>query len=1095
MGVLTDITAKANNSNAKRSSSSTSISIASNTQAQYSTKTDEDRTKAKSPRYMSPTLSSTQQTAAKASKAHDHDSTPSSSCNKTQGNNWMSSAAKRVGFRRSGDGTPRTDKAGISSRTMCFPDKLATTSYATIPNSPVSSPVQSVTTPLSEKPLPSPPVAQIVKTSPMKEARSLIDASEKPLRRSPPGMPHTQEEWPALSPQKLNTSNKPLATSRQQKLPALSIPVERYHKYDTTSPPASLDSRKGGIKLPPTQAIRRKQIGSSKSRDQLEPSSKPAKTVSYMQQTKSGKQIGMAPTPGSVEPSGPTAILDLSSDATALEKPAFETPDHPRQTRTSSLRARLSAGQLVHDHSGAKTRVVGFTDFTSVHESSRNLSKDSLLVPEETRPQPQSQPGTSLLRAKSSNGSMRANRAPAQFVGGSRRPNTHRPSSRSGLRNDARASCPYPMLQPPQEPALAVPISNEVSERGKVEAEASKTTESRRSSIPVFRHTISSTIAHADKRIASANTRQEHESLRSGFDMVEDQAKEQQPIDHNKEAIDKSTDVLHELTTSDTNTIFPSTLQVIEESPRQGYHVKRLSVASPENGPILKIFPDAERLIMGADTDKENGSKTGVLKGQDINDSFRKSHLGRNTSGTESITDSKKRLERPYSSQGLPQSASRFGLISKESREKKTRSAELSYSFSTDRSNQQSAKPKIPLFRKSTDICVADDPFFDAHSTLQQDQTTMTNPAAIYSQPTNIEEIVTTGEASWITPFVDKDDALSKGKAAHAVDSASPTLQRGLSSGSNTNRKCSLAANLTENAAGPKQMPSKGKAKSKNNAEKPLPSTPEQSRESSNSNSSSFPPRSSSHNTPPDYTIRGSTKLSLTSPSEGGIPTSEEFVHRHNRLGASKGHASYPVDVSHVAVFKRDSTARDSSRSQSSISKGMLSNIRGLFHKRSENESSSARSSKKYKLATSISTGSPFLPISEIHPVHRPTLASSNCCVDRGQKPTVLDTNFITPSTPSFASPLPSEICATTTLAMQLLDSVRTERSSPKKERALELGSIMVEAITQARDAQKALEEAKQAARRAEVAYALCKKAVGDVSRRVLEWRDEFSSN
>lgn len=124
MGVLTDITAKANNNIAKRSSSSTSISIASNTQALNFTNPDENLTKAKSPRYMSPTLSSTQQTATKLSKLHDRDSTPPSSSNKAQGSNWMSSAAKRVGFRRGGDGTPRTGKAGISSKTISFPDKV-----------------------------------------------------------------------------------------------------------------------------------------------------------------------------------------------------------------------------------------------------------------------------------------------------------------------------------------------------------------------------------------------------------------------------------------------------------------------------------------------------------------------------------------------------------------------------------------------------------------------------------------------------------------------------------------------------------------------------------------------------------------------------------------------------------------------------------------------------------------------------------------------------------------------------------------------------------------------------------------------------------
>jgi hypothetical protein len=76
---------------------------------------------------------------------------------------------------------------------------------------------------------------------------------------------------------------------------------------------------------------------------------------------------------------------------------------------------------------------------------------------------------------------------------------------------------------------------------------------------------------------------------------------------------------------------------------------------------------------------------------------------------------------------------------------------------------------------------------------------------------------------------------------------------------------------------------------------------------------------------------------------------------------------------------------------------------------------------------------------------------------------------------------------------MQILESARKERSSPKKERLLELGKIMVDAITQARDAEKAMEEAKQAARKAEVAHALCRKSVGDISALVVAWRDEMA--
>lgn len=121
MGALTDITAKANNT--AKLSPNTPITSAS--QALDSPKRDENLTKGKSPRFMSPTLSSTQQAATKSSKAQDRNTTPSSSSsNKAQGSNWMASAAKRVGFRRGGDGNPHARKAGIPSKAISFPDKV-----------------------------------------------------------------------------------------------------------------------------------------------------------------------------------------------------------------------------------------------------------------------------------------------------------------------------------------------------------------------------------------------------------------------------------------------------------------------------------------------------------------------------------------------------------------------------------------------------------------------------------------------------------------------------------------------------------------------------------------------------------------------------------------------------------------------------------------------------------------------------------------------------------------------------------------------------------------------------------------------------------
>ena len=73
---------------------------------------------------------------------------------------------------------------------------------------------------------------------------------------------------------------------------------------------------------------------------------------------------------------------------------------------------------------------------------------------------------------------------------------------------------------------------------------------------------------------------------------------------------------------------------------------------------------------------------------------------------------------------------------------------------------------------------------------------------------------------------------------------------------------------------------------------------------------------------------------------------------------------------------------------------------------------------------------------------------------------------------------------------MSLLNSARNEPNSPRKEHLLALGKAMVESITNARDAEKAMEEAKMAARNAEIYYMKARQSVLSVTNVVREWQD-----
>ena len=929
--------------------------------------------------------------------------------------------------------------------------RLSSPSYVALPDSPVSSPAVLSTRLLSEKPLPSPPIARVSKNNSIREARSLIDASERPLRRSPPGMPHKQEEWPALSPEKLTTAGTSQRKLHKDRLPASpdavymsSAQIERYPSFGRSSPPTMMRDRKFATIAPSSQNFVRKKVPSPKSSDELVavlPSAellKPAK-----QQVPNDKVSNQLSSVATSESASFTAVSELSASAATVEKLAYEAPTigQPRQTRTSSLRARLSAGQVIKGDTAAKTKVRGFADFTAADAVPGNTSKGNLRDPEEVRTRPQGQPVAKLYKKMSSEGPLRANRAPAQFVGGSRRAVPHRPSSLGSIRNESRTSTPVSTIQPPTRPAPLIPVPSGLPEPPRiVKLEFSKNAEPRRSSIPISRHTVLSMVSQTENEMLPTNNKQEdriqvNNVPRSGFEIFEDRATDSLSEQSNGPSIDQLVVGQPEgIPTGTSETYNMPVLQAIEESPKQDYHIKRLSVISPEYGPTLKISSSADRLIMG------------FRSGED---------------------------ER------------------------------LTYSLPTNHLHQDSAKPIALTIRKSTEIPVIDDPFFEAQSTNDQDQanatasivpdTTLTASIVADTIPTANEETLTIDEESWISPMHNKKQGASNGIICINASKSMPIiLQDQDSKDSNTNRKSSTAAMSVQEVVNVFQ-PFSDATKGEENVTVNFPSTPERS-SSTAGNSTSFPPRSSSRTTPPDYTIKESAKSSPISPLEVE-KCQTRFLERQNKLGSSKGHASCSLDISQAAVSKRDSIARESGKSQGSISKGMLSNIRGLFHKRSAENGlhSSTRSNKKGKQHTLIaSSGSPFPPISEIHPIHRPTLASNNRSNAKCRKGIGYDTIANTPITPSISSPLPSEISTTTTLAMQLLESARTERSSPKKERALELGTILVEAITQARDAEKAMEEAKHAARKAEVAHALCKKSVGDIAKKVLEWKDDL---
>lgn len=889
-------------------------------------------------------------------------------------------------------------------------------------------------------------------------------------------MPEDEEEWPVLFPEKPTTPDtllqlnhqdsskgSPKLTHRQgERYPVL--PSAAYH-------PMSKPER-STIKASSMPKVERKEVASINPPNLIN-TSVDAKNTGNPAVNPDQKTENRDTAPAQlVEPMTlGTHVPDRSAGAAAVEKSAEESKptNQPRQTRTSSLRARLSAGKLINDPTG-RSKTIGFTDFTNIKEPFTQDSEGSLRVSRGPNKRSVSPPNARPPASKPSKDSLRGNRAPAQFVAGSRRPTHRRPSSRGSLRSESRASSP---LFAPKPPARSVPdvphAAHELPVAVTVDSEKSQILGERRSSIPVLRHT-SNSIKNLKDESEENEITQPKKVFRNEFSIYEDKST------HHSVA-----------------------LQSIKESPRQNYEIKRLSMTSPEHGPTLRISPSADRLIMGTGSDKENQPKPSKYRSKEVRRAAVASELVKAKDKVASASLNKP-VQRPSSSQGVPLSTSRKSLFDVNSREKKARSIDVSFLLPNSHAKKQSTA-QTPKSSHNTSSSGADDPFFDASEGLEDSVASADATDVVVAQTCNDEHVRIAEDESWIFPMPDPDSSTARSDSTPVTSAYLPiALQEHLGKGT----KANYEEPIVRQPAGQARDLSGGASELPNKIDETLdlPATPDQvGHVAQNFGSGSFPPRSSSHAAHPDYTSDGSAKISPLSPLGRvnrisrtflGIDdidpgTAAKFNKRQNNLGSLGGLASSQIDATNPTM-KRASTARESNKSQGSLSKGVLSNFRGLFNKRSsENtEPSSLRSNKKGKQVRVTSNGSPFPSISEVHPMHRPTLASLN----RAKAVATSNDGMNNPPTPSFASPIPSEVSKTTTLAMQILDSARTERSTPKQRRLLELGTIMVDAVTQARDAEKAMEEAKHAARQAEVAYAKCKKSLGDVTRCVEEWKD-----
>lgn len=955
--------------------------------------------------------------------------------------------------------------------------QLSASSKTHTPDSP--RPSKLPTSSLANKPLPSPPIAQVT-TAYTEEPRSLIDASEKPLQRTSPKSPQTKEEWPVLFPQK-PTSPEVIRRMLHQSPPkparVVSRDQERYPLLGGSQVAASNAQQKPMSRAPSSYSIQRKQVSASSPHDDSA-SNRPTE-VPKDDAVKPAMKGASPALEASLEES--KAAQRLSAAAAAVEKSSTDIKSikEPRQTRTSSLRARISAGQIIRD---SPNKVLGFTDFTAEKAPLTKPSREDLGSNTGFRARSSSSFSKAVTK-KPSTESLGGHRAPAQFVAGSRRPITaRRPSSRNSLRGDSRAPSPSflePSRQAPPIPTTKVVIS------------------SRKSSIPLSRN-LNSIAVSSDVPLRPSANGATVQYPKSDKEVTIDSGA---PGDNSNASVEQ-----HASNPSGTGHVDENSyLESIAESPRSTYRSKRLSTKSSKFGPKLTISDSAERFILG---EEEPGKEPPPLvkkkKSMDYLRAAIKNEHKNDTKGKVLNYGHKGTPLRPLSSQGFPETRPRDVATARAARTKKVNSIDLGSVPSTAGANI--------------------DPMHTEHveeDNLREDKSpAVEDPFLEFKDRPDVRVEALEELEKSLAPNGALDDFHSGSAISLANDSPTPisdampvvsaflpkTLQENINKSSGEPKETRV--DEVKARKGANGVPG-GTEILEQVFNQTTPSTPQQANQGKGSPSSSgFPPRSSSRMQHPDYTNTGSAKSSSISSVERSTARLQQEISAAHAVGAKAADGEVPQQPSDVSsrtshissqtiladvASKRDSTAHESTKSHASVSKGLISNFRGLFHKRTSDslQSPNVRSTKSGKRATVTAHGSPHPSMSNIHPIYRPTKASMSRNGATAQRANTHDVTLTTPGTPSVVSPMPTEVSATTAMAMEILESARKESSSPKKERLLELGKLMVDTITQARDAEKAMEEARQAARKAEVAHALCKKSVSDMANLVKDWRNE----
>ncbi|MCJ1479610.1 hypothetical protein MMC13_008296 [Lambiella insularis] len=1051
MATLLDITSDADNISSMRpwSQNSFDVLLSGNT--------------IPTPSFMSPTIAS--RVASLGHMPKRNSSPTSMSSQKSNSSNWMSAAARRVGVNRTKTGAPHStgyDKLFSQSSRSLPSYKLSTRSNLKLRDSQVSTPAEPRERSYVDKPLPIPPIAHIMNGDSAQQERSLIDAAEKPLTRSSPGDLETVEDWPVLHPEKLIIPDTTLeltqpaiqASSAGLTNPELNPGKERYPAIVNADSLARQGAKRKNVfshSMPPKAASLTGTLVAGPDHALLVASGNNAETLGDLLPEQGG---GMTASVIAKQELSSKTLPNLPRSIASRSSHNFKVPKVPRQTKTSRLRARLSAGKPF-DKDTELSHSASPGDAVRMKGKSSDIS-------------------TAIPRPIEPKAVLGGPWGPAHMVAGSRRPaRTSRRQSQI-FAGDSRSN---KMLKTPHPHDLAPQVSTtSVCRKPLVNIQSQDDTPVLHDST-VVKHPTENVEYHELDSVSTVIAQAETSSAERDNDVAAHEFNIfEEPSASVPHLLVKNTDVGATTTTICSGSA-DATSKAADELAKPGFTMKRLSKAAPDHGATLWVSHSARRLIMGDDeSDKEN-----LPSAANKQKESRHALMAKDSRKPQEETVGRQRgftgMTRPATSLGLPGlSPSKIGNTAMEARKKRAQSIGIDYALGT--THLEPFRRTTGASSKSTTTSIGDDPFFDACSHVEDNKAGVSRANSLQLQPKVLYEDAIKGEPTWIAPGVERNTSSKLGNAKSIT--AEPMAE---------------AATLIMDKSIPEETSSEiGQANENVIMQEATLTTPQRDEHgTAASPSGSFPPRSSSRRTVPDFTVNGSIRQSNVSSLSSIKHLTQETISRQISIDESVNPVlSSQTNVEDVFA-KRGSVTQASTRTQSSLSKAVFSNVRDFFQKRNPDKSrlnpgTNKQATRKPKVVIIKNAGSAFPPVNGSYRFDRPTIASAskNKVVPK-HDPT--QSEIMVPTMAVSGPPEISELSNTTALAMEILESARVEPSSPKKEQLLKLGKVMVDALTQTRDAAKSMEEAKLAARKAEMSYLRCMQSVDEIAKSVQAWK------